>query len=565
MDTLAKTRASEIGEIPLNEFLPTEAPMDMAVQPLRRFESQAAPRLASMWARRGFILTGTAILTAAGCYEMYRVLQVGGVTVLESIILALFVLLFAWIAFSFMSALAGFFVLLTRKKDELGIDPRAPLPVIHSRTAMLLPTYNEDPHRVLARLRATYESVEEIGQGARFDWFVLSDTTDPATWIAEEKCFLKLRQDVGAAAAIFYRHRPENTARKSGNIEDWVRRFGASYECMLILDADSLMTGDSVVRLVAAMEAHPKAALIQTLPVIVNAKSLFARWQQFAGRLYGPLLAAGIAWWHGSEGNYWGHNAIIRVRAFAQYAGLPELRGRKPFGGHIMSHDFIEAALMRRGGWAIHMAPKLGGSYEESPPTLSDFAARTVRPTRIFPEGIFAVPAMAGTGSDPGGVGVRRHDGHADRAKISRLYRAPDQPRHPQEIRRQPSRACRHRRRDHSFGPDRARHDDLPVVRRWRNPVRARCRMAGSAPRRRRGLAPRHDQHLFGADIGRDRHGSRRLCRLAAIAALDGAGDPRTAAFHSDRNIVVVGLEPQVRIVHDPGTNRATTGPDKGK
>ena len=379
MDTLAKTRAPGIGKIPVNEFLPREAPMDMAVQPLRRFEPQPAPRFAPMWARRGFVLTGTAILTAAGCYEMYRVLQVGGVTVLESIILALFVLLFAWIAFSFMSALAGFFVLLTRKKDELGIDPRAPLPVIHSRTAMLLPTYNEDPHRVLARLRATYESVEETGQGARFDWFVLSDTTDPATWIAEEKCFLKLRQDVGSAAAIFYRHRPENTARKSGNIEDWVRRFGSNYESMLILDADSLMTGDSIIRLAAAMEAHPKVALIQTLPVIVNAKSLFARWQQFAGRLYGPLLAAGIAWWHGSEGNYWGHNAIIRVRAFAQYAGLPELRGRKPFGGHIMSHDFIEAALMRRGGWAIHMAPNLGGSYEESPPTLSDFAARDRR------------------------------------------------------------------------------------------------------------------------------------------------------------------------------------------
>jgi membrane glycosyltransferase len=332
-----------------------------------------------MWFRRGIVLTGTALLTAAGCYEMYRVLQVGGITVLESIILALFVLLFAWIAFSFMSALAGFFVLLTRRKDELGIDAGAALPAIHSRTAMLLPTYNEEPHRVLARLRAIYESVEATGHGAQFDWFVLSDTTDPAIWITEEKCFLKLRQDIGGSAALFYRHRPENIARKSGNIEEWVRRFGANYECMLILDADSLMTGDCIVRLVAAMEAHPKAALIQTLPNIVNARSLFARWQQFAGRLYGPMLAAGIAWWHGSEGNYWGHNAIIRIRAFAQYAGLPELRGRKPFGGHIMSHDFIEAALMRRGGWAIHMAPMLRGSYEESPPTLSDFAARDRR------------------------------------------------------------------------------------------------------------------------------------------------------------------------------------------
>ena len=380
MDTIATPRkAAGAGAIPLNSFLPPESPTDMAAQPLRQFEPPAATDFAPMGFRRGIVLTGTASLTAAGCYEMYRVLQVGGITVLESIILVLFVLLFAWIAFSFMSALAGFFVLLTGKKDELGIDARSPLPAIHSRTAMLLPTYNEDPHRVLARLRAIHESVEATGRGAQFDWFVLSDTTDPAIWITEEKCFLKLRQDIGNSAALFYRHRPENIARKSGNIEEWVRRFGANYECMLILDADSLMTGDCIVRLVAAMEAHPKAALIQTLPIIVNARSLFARWQQFAGRLYGPMLAAGIAWWHGSEGNYWGHNAIIRVRAFAQYAGLPELKGRKPFGGHIMSHDFIEAALMRRGGWAIHMAPKLRGSYEESPPTLSDFAARDRR------------------------------------------------------------------------------------------------------------------------------------------------------------------------------------------
>ena len=360
MDTLAKPRGSpKARNIPLHEFLPPASPMDMEIQPLRRFEPQQAPRFASMRPRRTFILTGTAVLTAAGCYEMYEVLQIGGITVLESIILALFVLLFAWIAFSFVSALAGFCVLLTRKKSELGIDPGDPLPAIESRTAMLLPTYNEDPHRVLARLRAIYESVEETGKGARFDWFILSDTTDPAIWITEEKCFLQLRQDLGSGAAIFYRHRPENTARKSGNIEEWVKRFGSSYECMLILDADSLMSGDTVVRLVAAMEAHPKVGLIQTLPIVVNAKSLFARWQQFAGRLYGPMLAAGIAWWHGSEGNYWGHNAIIRVRAFAEQAGLPELGGRKPFGGHILSHDFIEAALMRRGGWAVHMAPTL--------------------------------------------------------------------------------------------------------------------------------------------------------------------------------------------------------------
>jgi membrane glycosyltransferase len=380
MDTLTKVQGSLAGsDIPLNAFLPRESPMEMAVQPLRRFQPPpSVPNFPTHWLRRALIFAGTAALTAAGCYEMYEVLQVGGITVLESIILVLFVLLFAWIAFSFMSGLAGFFVLLFRKKDALGIDPAAALPAIRGRTAMLLPTYNEDPDRVLARLRAIHESVEQTGHGSQFDWYVLSDTTDPAIWLAEEKCFLQLRQEVGAAR-IFYRHRPENTARKSGNIEDWVKRFGSSYDCMLILDADSLMTGDTIVRLVAAMDAHPKVALIQTLPVVVNAKTLFARWQQFAGRLYGPQIAAGIAWWHGSEGNYWGHNAIIRTRAFAQYAGLPELKGRKPFGGHILSHDFIEAALMRRGGWAIHMAATLGGSYEEVPPSLLDFAARDRR------------------------------------------------------------------------------------------------------------------------------------------------------------------------------------------
>src|SRR6202049_1793685 len=309
---------------------------------------------------------------------MYQGLNVGGVTALEWIVLCLFVLLFAWIAFSFMSTLAGFVVLLFRTRDPLGIDPDAPLPSIGSKNAMLLPTYNEDPGRIMARLGAKCESIEQSRDGSRIDCLILSDTTNPSVWIAEERCFLRLRQDLGASN-IFYRHRPENSARKSGNIEEWIKRFGAGYDHMVILDADSLMTGDTIVRLASAMETHPSVALIQTLPIVVNAKTLFARLQQFSGRLYGPLIAAGIAWWHDSEGNYWGHHAIIRVRAFAQDAGLPDLHGRKPFGGHILSHDFVEAALMRRAGWAIRMVPTLGGSFEECPPSLLDFASRDRR------------------------------------------------------------------------------------------------------------------------------------------------------------------------------------------
>src|SRR6185437_11213188 len=149
-------------------------------------------------------------------------------------------------------------------------------PAIRSRNAMLLPTYNEDPVRIMARLRAMYESVDQSGRGTGFDWFVLSDSTDPSVWIAEEKCFLELRHELNVSN-VHYRHRRENTARKSGNVQDWVKRFGASYEHMIILDADSLMTCDTIVRLVSLMEGHPAIALLQTLPMIVNAKTLFAR------------------------------------------------------------------------------------------------------------------------------------------------------------------------------------------------------------------------------------------------------------------------------------------------
>ena len=192
---------------------------------------------------------------------------------------------------------------------------------------MLLPTYNEDPYRIMARLAGDARSRSiKAGHGSSFDWFVLSDTTDPSIWIAEEKCYSAVSPRT-RRANLHYRHRRENTARKSGNIEDWIKRFGAGYDHMIILDADSLMTGDTIVRLATRWREHPEVALIQTLPIIVNAKTLFARLQQFSGRLYGPLIAAGIAWWHGSEGNYWGHNAIIRVRAFAGDAGLPESEG----------------------------------------------------------------------------------------------------------------------------------------------------------------------------------------------------------------------------------------------
>ena len=188
-----------------------------------------------------------------------------------------------------------------------------------------------------------------------------------------------LRQRLGPDARIYYRHRPKNTSRKAGNIADFVTRWGGAYPQMVVLDADSLMTGHAIVTLAQRMEADPDSGIIQTLPLIINRNTLFARVQQFAARIYGPVIAAGLSAWMGRDGNYWGHNAIIRTAAFAAHCGLPDLRGKPPFGGHILSHDFVEAALIRRGGWHVRIADDLGGSYEEAPPTLPDFLKRDRR------------------------------------------------------------------------------------------------------------------------------------------------------------------------------------------
>lgn len=362
--------------------LPAETPLGMPEQSfvdgrLQVARQRTAPRMIAL--RRFYIFGGTAAMTVAATAMMWKVLAVNGITVLEGCLLALFVALFAWIALSFAGALAGFLTAVFDRGYKLGIDPDEPLPQVHTRTALLMPTYNEDPRRLLAGLQAIYESVASTGQLEQFDFYVLSDTRREDIGAAEEEAFAELCAAVGGHERLFYRRRGSNSGRKAGNIADWVRRFGAGYPQMLILDADSLMTGDTIVRLVAGMEHNPDVGLIQTLPAVIGGRTLFARMQQFGGRVYGPVIGRGVAWWHGAESNYWGHNAVIRTEAFAENAGLPPLPGRQPFGGHVLSHDFVEAALMRRGGWATHMVPYLKGSYEEGPPTLTDMLVRDRR------------------------------------------------------------------------------------------------------------------------------------------------------------------------------------------
>ncbi len=309
--------------------------------------------------------------TVAASTQMVGVLQVDGLTWREAAILSLFAILFAWIASSFWLAVFGAWARWTNT-DLLPLNP--PSETSAARTAILMPVYNEDVARVFSGVRAICESA-----GPDFDFYILSDSTNPASWVAEEIEWQALKQELGEEAHVFYRHRARNTGRKAGNIQDFCENWGQLYDYMVILDADSLMTGKTLTQLVGLMDTNPRAALIQAPAQLVGRHSLFARIQQFSSSVYGPIHTAGLAFLQGPDGNYWGHNAIIRVHAFMQHCGLPRLPGKPPFGGEIMSHDFIEAALLRRAGWDVWMAPDIGGSFEEPPPTLLDYLIRDRR------------------------------------------------------------------------------------------------------------------------------------------------------------------------------------------
>jgi len=332
------------------------------------------------------LVLGSVIGVALLLVEMMRT---NGLSVLEGLMLPLCIVLLVPIALSFWMALLGFVVEL-RGGDPLAIDAsdaradgrealreRALAP--GSRTAIVVPIYNEDPERVLAGLRATYASLRRTGCAEHFDFVLLSDSSDPQRWLEEELAMERFTTSLGGPGHVHYRHRPLNTEHKAGNIAEFCTRWGERYRYMIVFDADSVMSGKTLVRLVELMESHPRAGIIQVPPVPVNRRTLFGRLQQFAAGLYGPTWTAGLAWLQGGDGNYYGHNAIVRIAPFAENCRLPKLSGRAPLGGSILSHDFVEAALMRRAGYHVHLAVNLGGSFEESPPTLIDYAARDRR------------------------------------------------------------------------------------------------------------------------------------------------------------------------------------------
>ncbi|MGZ5926439.1 MAG: glucans biosynthesis glucosyltransferase MdoH [Rhizomicrobium sp.] len=324
-------------------------------------------------ARRWLFLFLVIVSTAAAVIKLYQVLLVDGLDLLEFLFLGLLAILFGWITVSFWMAVFGAFARLIGARLLPLAESSTPST---SRTAILMPIYNEDVARVFSGVQAIFDSVAATGG---FDFFILSDSTDPANWIAEEVAWQNLRASLEPEARIFYRHRHRNIGRKSGNIQDFCENWGSHYDYMVVLDADSLMSGETLASLVRLMDANPRAALIQAPATLVGRSTLFARIQQFGSSAYGPTYNAGLAWLQGGQGNYWGHNAIIRVRAFQQHGGLPKLPGRPPFGGEIMSHDFVEAAFLQRAGWEVWMAPDLTGSYEEPPPTVYDHLKRDRR------------------------------------------------------------------------------------------------------------------------------------------------------------------------------------------
>jgi membrane glycosyltransferase len=335
-----------------------------------------------VWVRRTLFF-GLTFLTA-GCASalLLDVLQANGLKGIELLGLLLFFALFTWIAGALWTAIAGFVVRLTgRDPGGLDISAVAARP-LRTRTAIVMPVYNEDPRRVAAGLDAIWYSLAGEPEQGAFDLFILSDTTDPAIAAEEELMRQHFIARHGAAGRVFYRRRIERSGRKAGNIADFVQHWGPDYECMIVLDADSVMTGHALVTLARVMEAHPRIGILQSLPLPVGRETLFARLIQFGARLQSPMLSSGLAYWQLGESNYWGHNAIVRVQPFAQYCLLPRLSGKPPFGGEIMSHDFVEAAFMRRAGFEVRQLPQLPGSWEEVPANVIDYAARDRRWTQ---------------------------------------------------------------------------------------------------------------------------------------------------------------------------------------
>ncbi|SFT81498.1 glucans biosynthesis glucosyltransferase MdoH [Sedimentitalea nanhaiensis] len=358
-------------------IMPPRAPVAMPEQDFNTvFHDCSAPGAApvrGLWRARLMAFSPAILATLGLTWVIYGWFDDAGLSAVEAILLVLICFNFFWIAFTVSTVGLGMFSLSQRRVPTVRTRSQ-PLKV-----ALLMPIYNEVPWYVLGNARSMLEELRAHGGGHDYSMFILSDTQDDAIAAQEQESVLALQASLLPGVNLYYRRRQQNTDRKVGNIADWVANWGGNYPAMLVLDADSLMTGRAILRLTEALSADPGAGLIQSFPQLIGAQSVFARMQQFANGVYGAALAEGVSRWCGQEGNYWGHNAIIRTEAFASCAGLPHLRTWRGQDRLIMSHDFVEAGLLRRAGWGVRFLPRIRGSYEETPQTLVDHILRDRR------------------------------------------------------------------------------------------------------------------------------------------------------------------------------------------
>ncbi len=320
---------------------------------------------------------------AALLFGLALVLGAGGWTVTDGLIFVAFLFGAPWTVLGFWNAVIGLWLLHGARDGLEQVAPFAaagedgvPLAV---RTAVLMTLRNEDPERAFKRLRIVKQSLDATGQGAWFDYFILSDTNLPAVAEAESRLATEWAGEIGEAGRVTYRRRADNDGFKAGNIRDFCKRWGDGYELMLPLDADSVMSGTAIVALARMMQAHPRLGILQSLVVGMPSRSAFARIFQFGMRQGMRPYTMGSAWWIGDCGPFWGHNAMVRIAPFRDGCHLPVLPGRPPLGGAVMSHDQVEATLMRRAGYEVRVLPVEAGSWEENPPTMLDFAKRDLR------------------------------------------------------------------------------------------------------------------------------------------------------------------------------------------
>jgi membrane glycosyltransferase len=343
----------------------------------------AADTGVSVFARRLLFAALVAATTLGVLTLAVLALSPGGYGVVDLLLLVLYAIALPWLVIGFSISAVGFCVMRFARDPLRTIFPAAArirgTEPITAKTAILVCIRNEAPQRVIRNLTPLMTGLAGAGVGERFHVYVLSDTGEGEHAAAEEAQLAAFATEWRDRMAVTYRRRAVNTGFKAGNIEDFCRRWGAEHEFALTLDADSFMTAEAVLRLVRVMQSDAKLGIVQSLVVGLPSTSAFARLFQFGMRLGMRSYTIGSAWWQADCGPYWGHNALVRLAPFIAHCELPELPHGKILGGQILSHDQIEAVLMRRGGYEVRVLPLEHQSWEENPATLLEFIRRDLR------------------------------------------------------------------------------------------------------------------------------------------------------------------------------------------